>query len=206
MKTQVTNLNTVGNNQDVIAVQAVLAGDTNAFNEIYNKYFGHIFRSLSQKLNFNNTIAEDLTMETLAKVYVNLNKYNTSGTFNSWISKIAQNTLVDYIRSEQKHNGVSSYDAVLSNDSTESLNNPGVWQLRGDDKTPAELLEQKEEHKALYRAIRNIKNTNEKQCLTLFYLKELSLEEISRKTGLPVNSVKVYIKRGKDNVKGQLGL
>ena len=204
MKKQAINIETSDNAQDVLAIQAVLAGNTNAFEIIYNKYFGHIFRSMSQKLSFNNTVAEDLTMETMAKVYTNLSKYQSNGTFNSWITKVAQNTLLDYIRTEAKHKQVSSYDAALSNDDTERLNKPGSWQLTSDVKNPEQLMTQEEQHKALYKAIRAIPHTNMRQCVVLFSLKEMSLEEVSTKIGLPLGTVKVYIKRGKDYIKNQL--
>jgi len=205
MKNKTININNEGNTQDVVAIQAVLAGNTKAFETIYNKYFGHIFRAMSKKLSFNNTVAEDLTMETMAKVYANLNKFQESGTFNSWITKVAQNTLVDYLRSEAKHKQVSSYDSLLSNDDTITLNTPGQWQLLSDEKNPEEVIIQSEKHKTLYKAIRAIKNTQIKQCVVLFCLKEMSLEEVATKTGFPINSVRVYVKRGKELLKQNMG-
>jgi RNA polymerase sigma factor (sigma-70 family) len=119
MKTNKENNKSTDNAQDVLVIQEVLAGNKNAFTKIYNKYFGHIFRKISMSLNYDNTTAEDLAMETMAKIYSNLDKYQETGTFNSWVSKVAQNTLLDYLRAEKDRKNVYSYDNQVSTEDNE---------------------------------------------------------------------------------------
>ena len=64
----------------------------------YDKFKDKIFTYLLYRVNFNRTIAEDLTSEIFIKAYSSWDSYDSARPFQSWIYRIAHNHLVNYYR------------------------------------------------------------------------------------------------------------
>ncbi len=75
-------------------------GDTEAFGEIYDIYLTDIYRFIYYKVT-HKEIAEDLTEDAFFKAWNNIDKYQkTKYPFSSWLYRIANNTVIDYLRKE----------------------------------------------------------------------------------------------------------
>ena len=77
--------------KDLQVLEDIKAGNGNAYEFIYNRYFRyiqyHCFMSIKDQ-----QIADDLTVEILTKIYLNIDKYSVKYTFNSWVWSIARIT------------------------------------------------------------------------------------------------------------------
>ena len=74
-----------------------------------------------------------------------------------------------------------------------------------DDELPAELncalaAEATSDQRKQIRLAMRALNEKERICITLFYLHELSVEEISMLTGISRSSIKVLLHRGRKNL------
>jgi len=53
-------------------------------------------------VNFNSTVAEDLTSDVFLKALANFESFDQSRTFNAWIYTIARNHLLNYYRTANR--------------------------------------------------------------------------------------------------------
>ena len=110
-------------------------GSLDAYDEIVRRYQEKIW-SFLYKFCSHQSELEDLVQDTFIKAYHNLQKWKPSGTFKSWLMRLAVNTGYDYYR--KRRNEPLTVAQKSANDSAED---------------PVELLsnqveKQKEEHPA----------------------------------------------------------
>lgn len=72
-------------------------GDFKAFEMLYERHKGPLFRYLSRQLHEQN-IAEDIYQDTWGKVIASASRYKCSAKFNTWLYTIARNKVIDHIR------------------------------------------------------------------------------------------------------------
>jgi RNA polymerase sigma-70 factor (ECF subfamily) len=80
-------------------------GDRSAFDELVSRHQGRLWGFFVRNTR-DPQLAEDLTQETLLKVYDQFWDYLPSGRFSGWIFRIARNLLIDDVRRR-------SHDALL---------------------------------------------------------------------------------------------
>ncbi|MDD4141477.1 MAG: RNA polymerase sigma factor, partial [Bacteroidales bacterium] len=95
-----------------------------------------------------------------------------------WLYRIAYNVLCDYIRKKEI---LASYNKDISTDTEPKTDNS------------AKSIERKYD---IFHALQILKE-NERTCITLFYMEDLSIESISEITKMPQNTVKSHLTRGK---------
>lgn len=117
-KSQISNLNVA----DLEAVTNLQAGNANAFAVIYKRYHAYIHNKAITMFN-TEAEAEDAVQDVFIKVYQQLldGKFQDKGfTFNSWITRVANNLLIDIIR-VNKANPEKSKGISLDNISEDSF-------------------------------------------------------------------------------------
>jgi len=83
--------------RDQRTVDRVLAGDEDAFSEIYNAYFRRIYAFTLRRVG-DPAEAEDLTQETFVQLYRSLQSYEGRSSLMTWIFGIAHNVCSRYFR------------------------------------------------------------------------------------------------------------
>ena len=78
------------------------------------------------------------------------------------------------------------------------LSDDSYFELDETDKT--DLLQNEQTYDLLEKAIEEL-SSEQKQCVTLFYLQKKSYQQIADKTGYTLMQVKSYIQNGKRNLK-----
>ena len=66
------------------------------------------------------------------------------------------------------------------------------------------LLENENELQILGKAIQNLKE-EQRVCIEMMYLKQMSYKEIMKETGFDLNQVKSHIQNGRRNLKNLMG-
>jgi RNA polymerase sigma-70 factor, ECF subfamily len=92
------------NKSDVELVELSKA-NPDFFQFIISRYQESLFRYAKRIGNFSQEDVEDILQEVFVKIYRNLNDYDTSLKFSSWIYRITHNQTVDYIRKNAKKSG-----------------------------------------------------------------------------------------------------
>ncbi len=80
-------------------------GDTSPFGALYDRYVRVIYSFIYYK-TFNKETAEDLTSETFFKALSHIKTVDVKRSFQSWLYKIAQNSVIDHFRRERRTEGI----------------------------------------------------------------------------------------------------
>jgi RNA polymerase sigma-70 factor (ECF subfamily) len=133
----------------------------------------------------NEDDAKDSVQQIFLKVVQELQKYKVD-YFKSWLYMVAKNHCLMKLRDRQGKITTEINDR-LSAKVEEDMNRDRLIQT---DHT-LELMEE---------ALKEL-NSEQQQCVTLFYLQKKSYQEISDTTGYNMLQVKSYIQNGKRNLK-----
>jgi RNA polymerase sigma-70 factor (ECF subfamily) len=166
------------NGNDLFCIQRVKAGDIQAFSTIVSHYQKMIF-TIVLKIVENREDAEDITQEIFIKVFKSLDQFKEESGFSTWLYRIAYNTTLSELRKKKLF--FTSIDDSLSS----------VNELITDynEDTEHEIKLQ-----YLDKAIKKLP-PDEIFLVTLYYLDEQSIENISKISNLSVSNVKVKLYR-----------
>jgi RNA polymerase sigma-70 factor (ECF subfamily) len=179
-------------------IQLSRTGDRGAFVELVELYSSKIHR-LAYRMLHNKPDSEDIVQETFMRVYLNLNHYDESQKFSTWIYRIGKNVCIDLLR---KKKPVASLDAELSDmDDDYSF----YSKIASEESSPEHLVLQSETVEQIRKSIHKLTDKY-KSIVTLYYLEELSLQEISEKLHLPVTTVKTRLHRGRELLRKKWGM
>lgn len=73
------------------------AGDVSAFEALYRKHKGPLYRYFVRQLH-HQQLAEELYQDTWGKVINAAEQYQVTAKFTTWLYKIAHNLLIDHVR------------------------------------------------------------------------------------------------------------
>ncbi|WP_141433094.1 RNA polymerase sigma factor SigY [Bacillus sp. 03113] len=76
-------------------------GDDAAFTQLFQQHYSFLYKYLI-KLTMNNDLAEDLIQETMLKGYVNIQQFNGSSKFSTWLISIASRLFIDHQRKRNR--------------------------------------------------------------------------------------------------------
>lgn len=170
--------------QEFAIIDQVLAGDQFAYAELVNRYKNYAF-TLALKVLNSRSEAEEATQDSFIKAYHHLKNFKRDSRFSTWLYRIVFNTSVSYKR---KHKGT-----FVDIEKTAFELSPVA---EGD-------LEKSDKREFINKAMTSLNDTD-RIVLTLFYLKEHSLEEIEEITGMQANTVKVRIHRARQRLADEL--
>jgi RNA polymerase sigma-70 factor (ECF subfamily) len=133
-------------------------------------------------------VAKDNVMQIFEKIMVELRKSEIKN-FKGWLSFVVRNHCISELRKQKNRQFVpETYLDFEIKQTTEDTEN--IISSIGEDEMLAYMKE----------ALPALKE-NQRKCVELFYLENLSYHEISIKTNLSLNEVKSNIQNGKRNLK-----
>jgi len=154
---------------------AAAAGDRDAFGELYQLHHGTVYAFVRHRTN-SSTLAEDVTHDAFVRALAKIDSFtewNGSG-FIGWVITIARNLLADHFKASRNRFEI-----------------PVAEWFEGDVITPAvdeEVLAgltAAEVHAAIARL-----NDSQRQCITLRFLKGLSVAETADALGKHEGAIK----------------
>jgi RNA polymerase sigma factor (sigma-70 family) len=170
--------------QENVLIDRILAGEQALYAEFVNRYKSYAF-TLALKILEVRPDAEEAAQDAFIKAYHHLASFNREAKFSTWLYRIVFNTAVSYKRKRR----VSFY----------SIENTVVEYSQEADG----MLERSDKDKYLKLAMAKL-NEADRLALTLFYLKEFSLEEIADITAMQANTVKVRVHRARQRLADEL--
>ncbi|GGG07449.1 RNA polymerase sigma factor SigW [Paenibacillus abyssi] len=184
----------------MISIEARLArmalrGDQEAFAEIVGLYQEKLYHMAYRMLS-NRQEAEDVVQDTFLRVYNNLDRYDETMKFSTWIYRIATNLCIDRLRKRKP-----SYSLDAESSDHEGLD--GYSMIPSDDRTPESETLLSETQRIIHQAMDTLP-AKYKSVMVLRYLQELSLQEIGDVLGMPVTTVKTRVHRGREFLRKKL--
>jgi RNA polymerase sigma-70 factor (ECF subfamily) len=141
----------------------------------------------------SSTDAEDLTQEVFLKVYGNLAAFDLArGTFQTWLTTMTRNLLVDHFRRSRAQRVTDSMDAGWDGDEEMPL----LQRLADKGPTQHDRAVQKEIEKMVQEALTRI-SPELREAVILRDLQDMDYKVIAAVLRIPEGTVKSRISRGR---------
>lgn len=162
----------------------VQSGDVEAFGELVGHYEQKLKRYGRKFLSSDRQAVEDAVQEAFLKAYQNILGFDSSRKFSTWLYRIAHNEFINLLK--KKRGGI-----FLFFDADVIFSHP-IAKEKADRVAQDRLTIQMVE-----RCLDGLP-FRYREILILYYLEEQSYEEIANILHIPVSTVGVRLKRGKE--------
>lgn len=116
--------------RDRALVERVRGGDTRAFDELYRLYHTRAYH-LAFRVTKNPESALDVVQEAFIKVFKNLEGFEGTSSFYTWLYRIVMNLAIDRVRAEARGQRLVEFDEKAhKDDPAEARQGPGESPLR----------------------------------------------------------------------------
>ena len=178
------------NDDDSRMVEAVIAGDANAFRGLVENYQGRIYNIIFGMIH-NREDALELTQDSFIKAYKKIDTFRLGTKFYTWLCRIAVNTTIDFIR-KQKHRQTISFEEGIGVQSDGDLHSAHT------EGNPESIAMGNEKRELIIQAVDELPE-DQKQVLILKEIDGLSYKEIANVLGIPHGTVmsRLYYARKK---------
>lgn len=171
---------------DLTISQRAIAGDKEAFGELYEKYYPKALNYfLKRTANYEDS--EDLTGSMFLSALTHIETYQPGPSFGPWLFKIASHKLVDYYRSR----GIRSELCIESFE----------HQLGGED-LEEEVLNQ-ERSREVRKAVGELPGTQQ-EVIILHYYAGLNYQDIGSRLGISHTGAWTRARKGQKTIKHAL--
>ena len=157
-------------------MKKIKKGNQEAFENLLIHYKEYLYK-IAYSYVKNKESALDIIQESTYKAWMNIHTLKNKTVFKNWITKILINTAINYIKKESK---------IVSLDE----DTPLVYKESGIS------IEEKID---LYKAIDLLK-PKYKSVIILKYFNDMKIEEISDILDLPINTIKIQLKRDRESL------
>jgi RNA polymerase sigma-70 factor (ECF subfamily) len=170
-------------------VAQIKSGDEAAFREIYDRYFGRIYRFARRRFP-NRADTEETVQEIFVNVFRSIHTYRARATFLGWVYGVARKTIANEFRKRQRAASV-----IRSDD--EPLNAvPTSWMARRTF-SPLEEYECRERVWRLGDTAHNELTPEQWLLFSLHHLRHRPIKEIARVQGMTSDAVKSHLYRAR---------
>jgi RNA polymerase sigma-70 factor (ECF subfamily) len=178
-----------GERSDEDLMLAYAAGDATAFEELYGRHRGPLFRFMVRQVREHGT-AEELFQDVWHKVIGARARYQPTARFSTWLYQIAHNRLTDHWRAQ-------SHRPPVPGDAMERA------EREPDPHTPERQLSAFEERRRLQLALEELP-ADQREAVLLRLEQDLSLEEIGAITGVGRETVKSRLRYAMDKLRQRM--
>jgi len=175
-------------------IQSAKAGERQALMRLVELYQGPVY-SVALAVMRDPADAGDMTQETFVHVLRSIRNFRgESQSFSSWVHRTTVNICLDALRRRQ-HSPV-----LFGSTSADRDGSPAFEPTSVDRWEQPEWRAESNESAAEIRAALAELPQPQRVALTLHYLEDRRYEEIAQAMGVPLNTVKSHILRGKERM------
>jgi RNA polymerase sigma-70 factor (ECF subfamily) len=174
-------------------VRQCLAGDQQAWQQLVVSQHRRIY-AICYRFTGSASDAEDLTQDVFLKLYRNLASFDTQkGSFQTWITTLARNLLVDHFRRTRLERATDSLDASLSGEEDGVTLAERIADPRPSQEKHAAGLELKVR---IQQALAEL-SPELREAVVLRDLEDMDYKDIAQVLRIPEGTVKSRISRGR---------
>lgn len=174
-------------------VRRCTAGDSAAWEELVRLYNRRIY-NICYRFTSSSEDAQDLTQEVFIRIFRTLNSYDAGkGAFNTWLTTMTRNLLVDHFRRRKQDRMTDSLEATQGSEGEgptlgEQLADPGP--------TPHARVLSREAQEKVQKGLQRL-SPELREAVILRDLHDMDYREIALLLKVPEGTVKSRINRGR---------
>jgi RNA polymerase sigma-70 factor, ECF subfamily len=161
-----------------LVAQVAVFHNKRAFDTLVKKYQEPVRRFFMNQTLGDSQLSDDLAQDTFVKAYVNIASFHGMAGFSTWLLRIAYNVFYDYTRSKKMTDDIDT-------------STPAVAKSCGREDSELKM--------DIYHAFQGLK-PEERTCITLQLIEGETIDHIAAITGIPPNTVKSHLSRGKEKL------
>src|SRR5918911_246194 len=178
-------------------VKRAQAGDREALSALVQSQQTYVY-SIAMSLMHTPADAADMTQEAFVRLLRSLGTYRGETKFTTWLYRLVTNICLDGLR--RRGRPVESLDEPAAGAAGDDAQSAGERLADADRWTQPEEEVTLRESAAEVREALNRLPTAQRLALTLYYFEDMRYEDIAETMGLPLNTVKSHIRRGKERL------
>jgi RNA polymerase sigma-70 factor (ECF subfamily) len=151
----------------------------------------------------NETEQEELGQEIFVKIYQSLPSFRFQSNLATWITRIAYNTCLNYLRKKKTPLYEDQITAISLGESETENRNHGIEGVSSRSVLQDETLFKKEISGFLHREIKALP-VQYRKIITFYHLDNMSYKEIAEVINIPEGTVKSYMFRARKILKDRL--
>ena len=161
-----------------LVTQVTVFRNKRAFDQLVRKYQSPVRRFLLNLTASNEALSDDLAQDTFLKAYTHIGQFRGTASFQTWLMRIAYNVFYDYKR-RVPH---SASEGTIGDAALETAEAPSGTVV-------GTIID-------VRRALALLKD-EERTCVTLQMIDGEPIGQIAAITGMPENTIKSHLRRGK---------
>lgn len=175
---RVATLTQTDNGELVLLIDAVAAGDRDAFGKLYQRTAPKLFAILLRILR-NRGTAEDALQDVFLKIWQNAGSFSAeAGPPMGWLISVARNRAIDILRRKNPAEPAATETADIFANIADTASGE----------------EQMTERAALQHCLETLEE-QARACILLAYYEGYSREELANRFGRPVGTIKTWLHR-----------
>jgi RNA polymerase sigma-70 factor (ECF subfamily) len=176
-----------------LLVRRCVAGDAAAWEEIVQRFNRRIY-NICYRFVGGGEDAEDLTQEVFIKIYRTMASFDAEkASFNTWVTTVTRNLLVDHFRKTKNDRITDSMDAPIgSEDEGQALSD----KIEDKRLTPDQHVQKQQTQKLVQEALQKL-SPELRESVILRDLQDMDYREIAQILKVPEGTVKSRINRGR---------
>jgi RNA polymerase sigma-70 factor, ECF subfamily len=169
-------------------LQACAGGDKAALHSLYKETAAQLF-GLALRILRNRELAEEIVQDSFVLLWNNAHTFDPGrGSAMAWLARIVRNRCIDLIRRRGR-------ETPLDHTSIEGWEDPGS--------SPADLAALSSDARRLHHCLDELEESPRK-VLRLVYYEGMTYEEVAVHLGVPLGTVKSWVRRSLTRLRGCL--
>ena len=180
--------------QLVALLDRVALADEKALRELYEMTSSKLY-GVAVRVVTNREWAEDVLQEAFINIWRIAGDYKASlSPPMAWMGLVVRSRGLDFLRrrTSERADRMQELDDVISDT------------VAGDSPNPMDVAQASEQAKALHACLSQLDN-KQREVVSLAYMRDMSHGELAEQLKLPLGTVKTWIRRGLEQLRGCMG-
>ena len=165
------------------------------FEALVREHQGLVFRTLT-RLTGSGAQVEDLAQEVFLRLYRALPHFRGDSTMSTYLYRIVVNVAQDEWKRRRKERSHLASEPAAIEDEAGWIENFAGDELQEHGRNPEQRMADAEMHAAVEAAMAELPEM-ERTVLVLYHQEECSYEGIAAALGIPINTVRTHLHRGR---------
>jgi RNA polymerase sigma-70 factor (ECF subfamily) len=180
----------MSNLSDADLILQVQAGSLDSLGVLYDRHRQLVYRTVLA-ITGDSDVASDLLQDVYLRLYRFIDRVDTSRPLEPWLYRMSTNLAYTWMKRNKKW--------------LHPLEDMAEWLGSSGKSSPHDLVERQDELDQIQQALSTL-SLSQRVVVVLYYMNDLSLQEISEILEIPVGTVKSRLHYGRQALKKKLGV
>jgi len=176
--------------EDQIAISRLKQGDLNGLETLVNHYQVRAVHA-AYLIVYDREIAKDIVQTAFVKVAERVHQFDEKRPFAPWFFRIVVNDALKLAKKQKYNLSLDEPTAQLA-----------VW-LTDSNPLPEQILEQKETHQNILKAIQSL-SPDQRAVIVMHYLLDMSEVDLSKKMNRPLSTIKWWLREARKHLRDRV--